>query len=172
MTVLPTLSGREGLVRHVVFAFVLAAVFALTPASHHAFAGEPHPEDMLDVMVDRSRLVKLPDRVATIVIGNPLIADASLQQGGLVVLTGKGYGTTNFMALDRKGNVLLEKVVQVHGPQQDVVVVFKGVNRETYSCAPLCNPTVTLGDFSQFFAQNLAQTSTRASQAAAIGNPR
>ena len=48
-------------------------------------------------------------------IGNPLIADASLQPGGLVVLTGKGYGTTNFIALDRKGNALLEKTIQVHG---------------------------------------------------------
>ena len=39
--------------------------------------------------------MKLPDKVATIVIGNPLIADAALQAGGLLVITGKGYGTTN-----------------------------------------------------------------------------
>ena len=89
-----------------------------------------------------------------------------------MVLTGKGYGTTNLIALDRKGNALMEKIVQVLDPQQDVVVVFRGVNRETYSCAPLCNPTITLGDFQQFFAQNLAQTSTRSSQASAIGTRR
>jgi hypothetical protein len=172
MTVLPKLSGFKGLVRDAVFAAVLAGIFAVTIAAPRASAGDVQPDDMLDIVVDRSRLVKMPDRVATIVIGNPLIADASLQQGGLMVLTGKGYGTTNLIALDRKGNALLEKIVQVHGPQQDVVVVYKGVNRETYSCAPLCNPTITLGDFQQFFAQNLAQTSTRSSQAAAIGSPR
>lgn len=168
MTVLPTLSGLKGLVRHAVVIAALTAIFFVP----QALAGEPSPDDMLDVVVDRSRLVKLPDRVATIVIGNPLIADASLQSGGLMVLTGKGYGTTNLIALDRKGNALMEKVVQVHGPQQDVVVVYKGVNRETYSCAPTCNPTITLGDFQQFFAQNLAQTATRSNQAQAIGSPR
>lgn len=172
MTGSPTQSGFKGLVRHAVVLMAVSAILATGLPAPRASAGEPHPDDMLDVVVDRSRLVKMPDRVATIVIGNPLIADASLQQGGLMVLTGKGYGTTNLIALDRKGNALLEKIVQVHGPRQDVVVVFRGVNRETYSCAPLCNPTITLGDFQQFFAQNLAQTSTRSSQASAIGTPR
>jgi len=124
--------------------------------------------DMLEVTLDQSRLVKLPERVSTIVIGNPLIADASLQPGSLMVLTGKGYGTTNLIALDRKGNALLEKQVQVHGPGGDIVVVYKGVNRETYSCAPQCQPRITLGDFQQFFTQSLAQTTTRNSQATAI----
>lgn len=169
MAVSPTLPGREGLrspsLRWQAAAIALVAVLLTAPI---AAAGEPHPDDMVDVVVDRSRLVKLPDRVATIVVGNPLIADASLQAGGLMVLTGKGYGTTNVIALDRKGNALLEKIVQVHGPQQDVVVVYKGVNRETYSCAPTCNPTITLGDFTQFFAQSLAQTTTRSNQATGI----
>ncbi len=168
MTVSRTLSGFKDFLRN----SVVIVSFTLAVAAQPGLAGEPHPDDMLDVVVDRSRLVKLPERVATIVIGNPLIADASLQTGGLMVLTGKGYGTTNLVALDRKGNALLEKIVQVHGPQQDVVVVYRGVNRETYSCAPLCNPTITLGDFQQFFAQNLAQTATRSNQASAIGNPR
>lgn len=177
MTVSPTPTGLKafpcgGILRRAVAIAALAAILVAILTAPNAHAGEPHPNDILDVIADRSRLVKLPDRVATIVIGNPLIADATLQAGGLMVLTGKGYGTTNLIALDRKGNALMEKVVQVHGPQQDVVVVYKGVNRETYSCAPMCNPTITLGDFQQFFSQNLAQTSTRSSQATAIGNPR
>ena len=40
----------------------------------------------------KRRCMKLPTRVATIVIGNPLIADAALQAGGILVITGKGYG--------------------------------------------------------------------------------
>ena len=51
----------------------------------------------------RRRSCKLPDQVATIVIGNPLIADATLQSGGVLVVTGKGYGATNLLALDRGG---------------------------------------------------------------------
>ena len=62
--------------------------------------------------------MKLPDRVATIVIGNPLIADATLQSGGILVLTGKGYGSTNLLALDRAGKVVMDKTVRVTGPRR------------------------------------------------------
>ena len=168
MTVSSALSGIKGLVCRAVCFAAFAAVLSALPAA----AGEFPSDDTLDVVVDRSRLVKMPERVATIVVGNPLIADASLQAGGLVVITGKGYGTTNLIALDRKGNALMERVIQVLGPQCDMVVVYKGVNCETYSCAPVCNPTSTLGDFQQFFAQNLAQIVTRSNQAVAIGSSR
>src|SRR5262245_18760605 len=57
----------------------------------------------IEVIIDQAKLIKLPERVATLVIGNPLIADASVQSGGLVVITGKSYGATNFIALDRFG---------------------------------------------------------------------
>jgi hypothetical protein len=90
----------------------------------------------INVVLDQAQLIKLPDRVATIVLGNPLIADASLQPGNLVVITGKGYGETNLIALDRAGAVLMEKSLEVRGRDADVVVVYRGVERESYSCTP------------------------------------
>ncbi len=49
---------------------------------------QPARADEISVSVDEAKIMKLPDRVATIVIGNPLIADAALQGGGNLVLTG------------------------------------------------------------------------------------
>jgi Flp pilus assembly secretin CpaC len=71
--------------------------------------------DTVTVSVDQAMVMKLPERVATIVIGNPLIADASLQAGGIFVVTSKGYGTTNLPALDRAGRVVIDKTMQVLG---------------------------------------------------------
>lgn len=119
----------------------------------------------IEVVIDQAKLVKLPERVATIVIGNPLIADAVVQSGGLMVITGKGFGATNIIALDRSGVVLLERVIEVRGLQDDVVVVYKGVERETYSCSPLCERRITLGDGKAYFEGALAQTAVRNSQA-------
>ncbi|HWV52148.1 pilus assembly protein N-terminal domain-containing protein [Pseudorhodoplanes sp.] len=136
-----------------------------------AQAGDIPPSEILNVSMDEAKLIRLPDRVATIVVGNPLIADASLQPGGLVVLTGKGYGATNFIALDRQGNALLEKIIEVRGAI-DTVVVYKGVNRETYSCAPNCQPVIAPGDTQQFFNQALVQTTARSTQASAMSAPR
>src|SRR4051812_41249664 len=62
----------------------------------------------INVVLDRAKLEKLPDRVATIVVGNPLIADANVQSGNMMVVTGKGYGETNVLALDRAGTVLMD----------------------------------------------------------------
>ena len=97
-----------------------------------AFAAPARAEtDTVTINVDQAQIMTLPDRVATIVIGNPLIADATLQNGGVLVVTGKGYGATNLLALDRGGRVLMEKTIQVTGPgTKDLVVVYRGVERE------------------------------------------
>jgi Flp pilus assembly secretin CpaC len=121
----------------------------------------------IDVILDQAKLVKLPERIATIVIGNPLIADATVQTGGLMVITGKGYGRTNLIALDRAGAVLLEKTVEVRGPRAGIVVVYRGVERESYSCTPYCDRRITLGDSLPYFDGTIAQSSTRNGQAQA-----
>lgn len=118
--------------------------------------------DTVNVSVDQAVVMKLPQLVATIVIGNPLIADAALQSGGILVITGKGYGTTNMMALDGTGRVVLDKTVEVRGaPGNDLVVMYKGVERETYSCAPDCEHRITLGDSQPYFTTTLGQSGAR-----------
>ena len=125
----------------------------------------------INVVLDEAKLVKLPDRVGTLVIGNPLIADASVQAGGLMVITGKGYGLTNVIALDRTGAVLLEKSIEVRGPRTDVIVVYRGVERETYSCTPDCDRRVTLGDSKDYFETLIGQVGARNGQAQGIAPP-
>ena len=135
-----------------------------------AVAAAPAQADTVTVQVDSAHLMKLPERVATIVIGNPLIADATLQNGGILVLTGKGYGSTNLLALDRQGRVLMSKTVHVTGPAADhLVVVYRGVNRETYSCLHECEPRITLGDDNGFFSGALGETASRNGAAAGGG---
>ena len=117
------------------------------------------------VRLDEARLVKLPDKVATIVIGNPLIADASLQPGGLMVLTGKGYGMTNLLVLDRAGSVLMQKSIEVEGPPGRTVVMYRGIERETYSCTPICERRITLGDSNTYFESVIGQIGSRSGSA-------
>ena len=119
----------------------------------------------INVILDQAKLVKLPDRVATIVVGNPLIADAAVQVGGMMIITGTGYGMTNLVALDRTGAVLMEKSIEVRGPRAGVVVVYRGVERESYSCTPICERRITLGDSAAYFDATVGQTGARNSQA-------
>jgi Flp pilus assembly secretin CpaC len=121
--------------------------------------------DTIVVNVDQAKLVKLPGRISTLVVGNPLIADVTLQNGGIVVVTGKGYGATNFIAMDRAGEILMDRIIQVEGPTDQVVTIYRGVERESYSCMPVCQRRVTLGDGEAFFRAASEQTNTFNSQA-------
>jgi Pilus formation protein N terminal region len=124
------------------------------------------------VNVDQARLVKLPARVATIVVGNPLIADIALQAGGVMVVTGKGYGATNFIAMDRSGDVLVDRMIQVEGPTDQLITVYRGVDRESYSCMPICQRRVTLGDGDTYFKSAMDQAGTLSNQAGGASAPK
>jgi hypothetical protein len=123
--------------------------------------------NIISVSVDQARLVKLPARVATIVVGNPLIADVALQAGGVMVVTGKGYGATNFIAIDRAGEVLVDRQIQVEGPTDQLITVYRGVDRESYSCMPICQRRITLGDGEAYFKSAMDQAGNLSSQAGA-----
>jgi hypothetical protein len=144
------------------FAFhALAVAMLMSPM---AAVAEP-PANTVSVNVDQARLVKLPARVATIVVGNPLIADVTLQTGGIVVVTGKGYGATNFIAMDRSGEVLVDRIIQVEGPTDQLVTIYRGVDRESYSCMPICQRRVTLGDGENYFKSTIDQAGSLSGQA-------
>ena len=121
--------------------------------------------EQLGIELDQATIMKLPEKVSTIVVGNPLIADVTLQPGGLVVVTGKGYGATNMIAMDRTGTVLADRSIQVIAPSEKMVTVFRGVERESYSCAPICQRRVTLGDNKDYFEATLGQTGNLSGQA-------
>lgn len=142
-----------------------AAVFLMAPAGGVAAT----PEDVITVNVDQAKLVKFPERISTIVIGNPLIADVTLQSGGIVVVTGKGYGATNVIAMDRSGSVLMDRVIQVEGPTDNVVTIYRGVDRESYSCSPICQRRVTLGDGEAYFKSTMDQAGNLSGSASGAG---
>ena len=130
-----------------------------------------HAADTFKVVLDQASIMKLPDGTSTVVVGNPLIADVSIQAGGLAVVTGKGYGSTNLLALDRSGATLMERELQVRGGGESTVFIYRGVERESYSCAPTCERRITLGDSPAFFAATASQTDARNNQASGAAKP-
>lgn len=127
-------------------------------------------DDTLQIDIDKSRLMKLPAGVATVVIGNPAIADGIVQSGGVMVLTGKSYGTTNLVALDSAGAVLLDRDVSVlrRTAGSDVVTVYRGAegSRQALSCAPRCEPLLNIGDAAVLFDTTFKQINDRNTVAA------
>jgi Flp pilus assembly secretin CpaC len=121
--------------------------------------------DTVAVVVDHAKVVRLPERTQTVIIGNPIIADITVQRNGIVVVTGKSYGVTNMIALDGSGTMLAESLVSVQAATESVVVVQRGLDRESYSCTPNCQPSILLGDATKYFSEVGAQAGQRNSLA-------
>ena len=120
-----------------------------------------HALDSIVVQTDHAQILKLPPKATTIIIGNPMIADVSVQKNGSMVVTGKSFGTTNLIAQDSSGAVIGESLIRVEAATEGLVVVQRGMERETYSCQPRCQPTLALGDVARHFEVVGSQATAR-----------
>jgi hypothetical protein len=121
--------------------------------------------ESISVTMDQAKLVRLPEGTATIVVGNPAIADVSMQRNGVVVITGRRAGRTNFIALDRKGAIISESTVAVGLSNEGRVLVRRGLESTSYDCQNECLPAGSFGDDEKSFAQTLSQGEARAKEA-------
>lgn len=139
--------------------FLSAAVLSmLLVAAGQAVAA---PLESVVVLVDHAKVIRLPAHAQTVVVGNPAIADVTVQRNGVMIVTGKSYGVTNLIALDATGTLLAESLVRVSPDGDAVLTVQRGMERESYSCTPQCQPSVQLGDSQKYFSEVGAQASSR-----------
>lgn len=143
------------------------AVLALIVLTSPARANEAVSQGAVSVQVDNAKVIRLPEKTQTVVVGNPMIADITLQKNGVVVLTGKSFGITNLIALDGKGAMLAESTISVQAPQASIITVQRGLDRESYSCTPNCQPSVQLGDATKYFDETSKQAEARRTMATA-----
>jgi Flp pilus assembly secretin CpaC len=133
-------------------AFVLG--FLLTGGPALAETTEP-----ISVKVNMARILRISAPAATVIIGNPGVADITIQDPQTLVLTGRSYGTTNLIVLDAAGNPVADTIVSVVQGQAEMVTVYMGSARQTLACDPECQPTIMLGDDQSFSANTFASSS-------------
>jgi hypothetical protein len=127
-----------------------AILISLALLSFWAFISPAEAADLI-VRYDQSQLLRLPRPASEIIIGNPSIADVSLNGGNMLVVTGKTFGITNVIALDADRNVIQDQRVVVERDDRRVVNLHKGSSRFTYSCSPNCETNLTIGDNNDYF---------------------
>ncbi len=133
--------SRQGPV--LVFCWTAMAVFG-APCAHAE-------NERIEVVLDQAKIVRLPPNAQTLIIGNPVVADITvLKSRNSMVLTGKGFGVTNLIALDAQGNPVAESTIEVKQAKDKVLVVQRGFKRETYSCVSECMPVVMPADDQSF----------------------
>ncbi len=101
----------------------------------------------LQIIVDRAKVVRIAKAADTIIVGNPSIVDATIQDARTIVLTGRNYGVTNLIVLDADGDAIVDETVIVKSSEQNTVRIFRQSVRETLSCSPVCESVVAVGDY-------------------------
>lgn len=152
---------------------VLLTALVSTCAPIAVYATDARAMDKtISVVIDQAHLVDLPAGTSTLIIGNPTIADVTMigARGSRMVLTPKAFGETNFIALDADGKPLTESTIRVVAGT-DAMIVQRGMERQSYACAPKCQATEKLGDDAKYFAATVDQARAYSSGASNVAPP-
>jgi hypothetical protein len=125
---------------------------SLTSASLAAscFIGFANAGEPLTVLVDRSQLMMLSADPGTIVVGNPSMADVSLN-GRQLFIHGHSAGETNLLVFSQSGEKIADFDLTVMQVGENALTVFlgsatNGAARLSYVCAPICERSMIVGD--------------------------
>ena len=92
----------------------------------------------INILMNQAKILRLARPADTIIIGNPEIADASVQDSSTIVLTGRGFGVTNLVVIDTDGMPLMDEQVIVSRGTANSVRVYRRADVQTLSCTPYC----------------------------------
>ena len=109
---------------------VIAVLVALVPAI--ASAGR------LAVSLDQSIRLTLSTAAQDVIVGNPEIADVSVDDSRHLVITGKKYGVTNLIVTNAAGRTIFNSQLIVSAPDVGRVSVYEGPVPVNYACSPRC----------------------------------
>ena len=138
---------------------MLAAIIAITLlASGLCVASVSAADAPINVNVNMARILRINAAAATVIVGNPGIADVTIQDPQTLILTGKSFGQTNLIVLDSAGNPIADTIVEVVQMQAGVVTVYQGQARTSLACAPVCQSVVMMGDDTRFSSEVIASS--------------
>lgn len=123
--------------------FLLQVTRSLTPLLlggmlGFAVIGPASAETGVQVMMNEAKIIKVARPIDTVVIGNSAIVDAAVQNNTTIVLTGKGFGSTNVVLLDKDGEAIVDQQVIVSRQDSGSVRVYRRAQMQTLSCTPYC----------------------------------
>lgn len=115
-------------------------------------------ENSVQVNVNLARILRIASPANTIIIGNPGIADVTIQDSQTLILTGRSFGITNLIVLDQAGNPIVDTMIEVVQNKDGLITVFQGLAKTTLACEPHCQPVIMLGDNTEFTADTIASS--------------
>ena len=113
-------------------ALSLSLVLAFGAAKALAATGD------MTLDINDSQRVGLYGTVASVVVGNPMVADVAMLDSHSLVISGKGFGATRIQVYDSNGRELFNHRVTIVAPQTNQVTLYRGATANQFDCEPKC----------------------------------
>ena len=143
-----------------VFTLIAAAALAAALAPL-AQAAEP-----FKVTLDQTVSLSLARPAASVALGNATVADVTVSDASTLLITGKAFGTTNLLVLDRNGATILQTQLVVSADSVGQLTIYRGSGTNTYSCVEKCRPAPVVGDAADFYSNTMGTIQSKAATAA------
>jgi Flp pilus assembly secretin CpaC len=141
----------------------------LLGASISVIAGSAAMAADFQVEMNKSKALHLQKPVATVMIGNPSVADVTIESGNLIYVMGKSYGRTNLVALNADGQPVLDMNVNVVAANSSAVTLTRGAGQLSYNCTPRCERIPNIGDSPDAFDEAVKQMTDMAKASGEAG---
>ena len=96
--------------------------------------------------IDEATAVTLSGSAASVIVGNPAVADVNIVDRRRIAVLGRTYGTTNVMVYDAAGRLIYNGLITVTSPSAGHVQLFRGAAVHNYTCGPRCERTPMPGE--------------------------
>ncbi len=107
-----------------------------------ALAGDP-----LQVTLNKTTILRIARDASTVAIGNPEVADISVESPRLILLVGKQAGETNLLILDASDAEIHDFNLVVVPESARHLTVHRGATEvTTFNCEPRCTAVKTPGE--------------------------
>ena len=119
------------------FATALVSLFVLTGT---AVAGD------FWVNTQHSRLYTSDEAIASVVIGDPAVADITVKSNTEILVFGRSPGATNLTFFSPEGDLIKVLEISVRNTSANRVLLQSGSYRYSFNCTDICEQTPTIGD--------------------------
>jgi len=141
---------------------------------HHKFVVRhalPRRYDGISISMDEVRVVTFERPVATVFVGNPSIADATVIDPHHAFVLGKTFGVTNLVALGPQSQMIADRQISVANRAGGVVTLNKGAAQFNYACTTAhCEANPLPGDQKAYFDDTTNSAASHQDQAVKAAN--
>lgn len=92
-----------------------------------------------NVAIDHTTRINLRSPAASVIVGNPAVADVTVVDERTLFLSGRGYGVTEVTVLDPLGRTIWSSEVVVTAPTEGSVSIYRGSQVTEMACAQSCS---------------------------------